>query len=302
MSDVAAIIDRLYRTYLYPPDSRPAQCYLNGAITDTATSLVLKNFVLPEDEELVKAGSIIEIGSELIQIVLYDDITKTATEVVRGDLGTTAVAHLDSATTFLAPAHPRQSVFEAVADNILTLYPKLYTVTTGSIVPVSAGVSSLDDDLAVEVVEAWEYGFLSSQDIDARIVDYHPATGGRSLITSVGTGQIWVRYRRRFGDAKTEAATWADLGFEERWANIVMAGAAGDLFAGRDLPASHTEWASAALEAENIPVGTRMSLARQLAAYRDHLLKQAQREMRAEYGTKVHSNSAGQIVTRTAFG
>ncbi len=303
---IGAIVDRLNRTYLYPPDARPAQCFLNGALDSTATTFILDNFVLPEDEELMAAGVVVELGSELIQVITYDTLTTTVTLAERGFLGTTAVAHLDNATVILSPAFPRQSVFDAVADNILTLYPRLYTVTTGSVVAITAGVAALDDILAVEVVEAWEDGYSTSTDIDARIVDFHPATGGRSLITNIRVGQVWVRYRRRFGDVAEEttgeATTLVTLGMEERWVNIVMAGAAGDLFAGRDIPASVTSWVEAVLEAEAIPVGTRSSIARNLAAYREHLLTQAAKEMRAEYRAKIHMKPARQSVYRGAFG
>jgi hypothetical protein len=297
---VGAIVDRLYRTYLYPPNARPAQCFLNGAITDVAGTLVVQNFVLPEDAELMAAGVVLEIGSELIQVVTYDDATSTAT-VNRGVMGTTNVAHNDDDPVLLAPPYPRLSVFQSVADNIITLYPRLYTVTTGSVTEVAAGLSAIDDPLAVEVVEAWPDGFHNDIDIDARIVDYHPATGGRTLITNVSAGQVWVRYRRRFGDAQSETDTLASLGMEERWVNIVMAGAAADVFAGQDLSASHTEWVGAALQAENIPVGTRSQLSRTLVAYKEHLLLAAQKEMRAEYRAKSHMRGAGQVVTRSAW-
>ena len=299
---VAAIVDRLFRTYLYPPDAQPAQCSLNGGITDTATSLILDNFVLPEDELLMAAGVIIEINSELIKVITYDSPTLTATLVERGVMGTTKVAQVDDANVILSPPYARLSVFAAVADNIITLYPRLFTVTAGSVIGITSGIATLDDPLAVEVVECWPDGTFSSQEVDARIVDFHPSTGGRALITNVQVGQVWVRYRRRFGDAVDESATLASLGMEERWVNIVMAGAAADIFAGRDLPASETRWVGAALEAENIPVGTRSSLARQLAAYRDHLLGLAQREMKAEYRTKIHMRSATQVVVRSPWG
>lgn len=298
---VGAVVDRLYRTYLYPPDARPAQCLLNGAIDNSTTTVVVDTYVIPEDETLMAAGVVIEAESELMQVISYDEITLTAT-VIRGVMGTTAAAHADDTPVVLSPPFARQSAFDAVADNIVTLYPRLYSVTTGSVVPVAGGVATIDDPLAVEVVEAWQDGFSNSTDIDARIVDYHPATGGRALITNVRVGQVWVRYRRRFGDAASEATTLASLGMEQRWVNIVMAGAAGDLFAGRDIPEAHTEWVGAALQAENVPIGTRTTVARSMAAYKEHLLNAAAKEMRAEYRAKVHMRPATQVVTRSAWG
>ena len=111
---------------------------------------------------------------------------------------------------------------------------------------------------------------------------------------------MWVRYRRRFGDAADETATLASLGMEERWVNIVMVGTAADMFAGRDLPASETRWVEAVLEAETIPVGTRSQLARQLLQNKEHLIKQAQKEMRAEYKVKTHMKT--QVRVRSVFG
>lgn len=297
---VAAIVDRLFRTYLYPPDARPAQAFVKTQLLIGGTSLDLKNFVIPEDEDLMAAGVVIEIGSELIQVTAYDAITLVASGLLRGFMGTTAVQHEVDDPVLLSPPYSRLSVFQAVADNIITLYPRLYTVTTGSVVPVSNGIAALDDVLAVEVVECWENGLSSAVDYDARIVDYHAAVGGRALITNLASGQVWVRYRRRFGDAADETVTLADLGLEERWVNIVMVGAAADMFAGRDLPASETRWVEAVLEAETIPVGTRSQLARQLLQHKEYLITQAQKEMRAEYKAKVHMKT--QMRVRSAFG
>ena len=69
-----------------------------------------------------------------------------------------------------------------------------------------------------------------------------------------------------------------------------------------NLPASHTDWVQSTLEAENIPVGTRSTLARQLAGYRQYLLDAAKREMRAEYRAKTHMRPAVKMVTRSPFG
>lgn len=302
MSTVAAIVERLYRTYLYPPDARPAQCLLNGSLTSAATSFSVDGFVLPEDETLLANGVVLEVESELIQVLGYDSVTTTVTDAIRGFMGTTAASHGDNTPVLLSPPYPRLSVFEAVADNIITLYPRLYTVNSGSLVPVAGGIAALDDNLAVDVVEAWPDEFRSADSVSARIVDYHPAVGGRALVTSLQVGHVWVRYRRRFGDAQSESDTYVSLGLEERWVNIVMAGAAADLFAGRDLPASHTDWVGAALQAENIPVGTRADLSRRLAAYREHLITQAAKEMRAEYRSQTYMRSPSQVTTRSAFG
>ncbi len=87
--------------------------------------------------------------------------------------------------------------------------------------------------------------------------------------------------------ATSEDDTLTDLGLDERWVNIVMTGAAADLMTGKDIPASRTEWVKSVLEAENIRVGTRMSIAGGLRQYRNMLLDDASKEMKAEYGPKI---------------
>ena len=79
--------------------------------------------------------------------------------------------------------------------------------------------------------------------------------------------------------------------------NIVVYGVAGDLLVGRDVTAAQTEWVQSVLEAENIRVGTRMSIAGGLRQYRNMLLRQAQAEMKNEYRTKVRMRPAMRQLT-----
>lgn len=304
MSTVGAVIDRLFRTYLEPPNHQPATARLASDYTAGDPTLELTDFAVPEDEELVRNGVHLEVNAEIFEVTSYDELSSTATVNLEDDskMGTTATSHSEGARVKLAPPFARMSVFESVADNIITLYPRLYQVTTAEVVAVHGGVCPIDDPLAVEVVEAWTEGWEGTTDIDARIVDYHPHTGGRALVANLQVGDVWVKYRKRFGDAASEADTLAALGVEPRWVRIVMVGACADLMAGRDLPASHTDWVEQVLEAENIPVGTRGSIAQRCAQYKEYLIEDAKKEMRAEYRAKTHMRPSVQVRTRSPFG
>jgi hypothetical protein len=285
MSTVGLLIDRTFRTWLEPPDAQPATARLGLAIDDNDTSVTFSGFALIEDELLLRPEAQIEIDSELLLLTAYDTTTSIAT-VERAAGGTTAAAHALNARIKIAPPYARLSVFDAIADNIITLYPDLYSVDVANISTVGGNVAAIEDPLAVEVIEVWD-NMHTTVDTEARIVDFHPLVGGRAVIGSGFLGNFWIRYRRRFGSATAEADSLADLGVDPRWNTIVMVGACADLFAGRDIPASHTSWVQGVLEAENIPVGTRMGLAMQLANYRQRLLNEAKQEMRAEYKAKV---------------
>lgn len=302
MTTVADVIDRTYRTYLEPPDGQQASCLLAADIAAGATSVQLKNWQVPEDEQLVRLGVLIEIGAELFRITAYDHTTSIAT-VLPGRENTTEAAHVTDDVVKLRPPYPRQSVFEAVADNIIGLHPKLYKVKADQLSSAGSNIFPIGDPLAVAVVEVWPDEWNTrGESFDGRIVDYHPNVGGRALITNIWSGSVWLRYRTRMGIATAETDELEDLGVEDRWVNIVMAGAAADLMVGRDISESHAEWVSKALKAENIRVGTRQQLGITLAQYRDYLIGRFESEMRTEYKARVRMRSPFATRTRPGVG
>ena len=293
---VASVMNRLFVAILTPPDAQSAQVALAADIDALVTDITVGDFTIREDEALLRQGSILELGQELVRVVSYDAITSTVS-VTRGEYGTVPAAHLVPLLMNLNPVYTRATVFESVADNIITLYPRLFTTSQEYISTVSAGIFPMTDDLAVEVLSAWADGWTGSTDIMAEIVDFHQLTGGRSVITNHATaGALWFRYRRRMGKATSEADTLVSLGVDERWVNIVMLGTAADLLAGRDLTAAQTEWVKSVLEAENIRVGSRMSIAGGLYQLRNMRLDDASAEMKAEYKTRVHMRNPMKVI------
>ena len=133
MAAVSTLVDRIYRDFLNKPDDLPAFSRLDGSIDDSTTSVVYEaGLFSTEEENLLGAGGLIEIGQELMLVTNANTSTRTLT-VARGFKGTTAASHSDNATMTLNPTFPRKSVFDAVADNIVRLYPSLYNVTTTSV-------------------------------------------------------------------------------------------------------------------------------------------------------------------------
>lgn len=283
---VKSIMDRLYQTILTPPDNQFAQVRLGFDLDDTEQVVKLGGFTIAEDEELLRQGSILEADQELMRVIDYDAATSEVT-VTRGEYSTTPVSHLTPMLLNMNPPYTRASVFEAVADELILLSPRLFTTGEELLSNTTDRVYSIGDDLAVEVLSIQPGDFTSIADLQGNIVDFHPMVGGRALLTNQSFGQVWLRYRRRMRKARYETDVLEDLGVDERWVNIVMYGVAGDLLVGRDVTAAQTEWVKSVLEAENIRVGTRMSLAGGLRQYRNMLLEEAQAEMKNEYRTRV---------------
>jgi len=283
---VGSIIDRLLVQVLTPPDGQGAQVELAADVTDTMSGqILLGSFTVPEDEWLLRQGSLLELGQELVRVISYNETSHIVT-VTRGEYGTEATTHQRPLLINLSPPYPRAVVFEAVADNIIQLYPSLFTVGQLYLTPISDGAYPIEDPLAVEVLSVTE-DFTSTRDMGGKIVDFHPLVGGRTLVTDSDAGSVWLRYRRRMARATSESDLLAEIGVDDRWLQIVLVGAAADLMVGRDVPEMKTEWVRSVLEAENIRVGTRMSIAGGLRQYRDILMREAMAEQKAEYRPRV---------------
>jgi len=283
--------DRLLRTMLTPPDFQQIQVALSTPILDATDGTVsLGDFMISEDEALLRQGSLVEAGLELMRVHDYDPQTRVI-QVARGEYSTPMSGHDTPLLLNLNPSYPLYSIFEAVRDNIVTLYPRLSSVREVE----AHGLTDLygypdkfkfdiDDDLAVGVVETFSWMTRQPTDVDARIVEIE---GKKVLILDQPEERIMVKYRRKMGRALDMDDTLASLGVNDEWVAVIIVGAAADLMAGRDIPAAQTEWIGQALEAENIRVGTRGSISVGLARYRELLIDRLSREEKAQESNKV---------------
>ncbi len=303
MSTIQQVLDRLYRTYLEPPDYQPALSRLATTLTSSLTDdqVIFSGFAVPEDEQLLLLSGLIELGTEMMRITAYDELTTTAT-VLRAQEGTTLAGHAQDEKIVIAPKFARSSAFEAIQDNIVLLGSDLYTVNTEMLVAISANVYGINDDLAYSVVDIGTDSFDQTK-YDGRIVDYRHEAGGRALITNVGMlGAVWLKYRRRMMAPTLLTENLVDLGVDDQWANIIIVGAAADLMVGRDIPQSQTDWVGQTLQAVNVPIGRRQNVALVLAQYRDYLHRRATKEMNIEYKPRVRRSNPLETRSRGGFG
>ena len=125
MAAVSTLVDRIYRDFLNKPDDLSAFSRLEGTINNSVTSLTYEaGLFSSEEENLLGNGALIEIDQEIMLVTAANTSTRTLT-VSRGYAGTDAASHTDGANLFINPTFPRKSVFDAVADNIVRLYPSL---------------------------------------------------------------------------------------------------------------------------------------------------------------------------------
>lgn len=292
MTTMAQLVDRAYREYLSLPDDNPAFGTLNGAIDAAVTSLVFNDFAIPEEEALVAAGTIIESGSELMRVTAYDDNTNTAT-VVRGVNGTTAASHANGAVVFLAPAYPRQTVFDSLADAIEDLYPRLWAIGSERI---------WTDDVVELPASATEYVSCRAL-IDGEWQEVHPevvsnfgesATGVAAMFPVEERGfEARISYRMQFTRPTSESDDLqVDLGVASRWEDLVLLGAVGSMLAGRELDQSTVEYLTEALEAQSVPIGQRTNVATAMLRARESKLRESARELRGRHRPPVRMKKA----------
>ena len=134
-TDIAGLVDRVYREYLEPMDDLTSYTVLNEGGTLTASDTVITfngDLLSQEEEDAMDAGTIIECERELMRCVSLDTVNNQVT-VVRGVRGTTAAEHADGSVVKIAPPFPRKVVFDAVVDQINNLFPTLFAVDTQSI-------------------------------------------------------------------------------------------------------------------------------------------------------------------------
>ena len=134
-ANIGELVDRIYREYLEPMDDLQPYTLLtsSGGINASVTTISFDGSLLTQEEEdVMEAGSIIEIDRELLLCKELDTVNDKVT-VVRGVRGTTATAHSEGAVIKIAPPFPRQVVFDAVCDQIKNLFPSLFAVETKTV-------------------------------------------------------------------------------------------------------------------------------------------------------------------------
>ena len=323
-TNIQGLVDRVYREYLEPMDDLQPYSLLTSSLTDSADTVSFNGDLLTQEEEdIMEAGSVIEVGQELMLCKALDTVSDQVT-VVRGVRGTTASAHSSGATIKIAPPFPRKNVFDAVCDQIKNLYPTLFAVETKS---VSAKVgyiplSGTSDNYLVAPISAIsqmtdfsagsdETGIIY-QGVAVELVDlpnpftYTDADGNSQTITYTNNGPnkvnalqvygvssghtVFVTFKKKFIEPTAEDNTLAEIGLENEYEPIIMAGVAAQIIAGRDIPTATADYITDQLSTSTFPVNSAANIRTSLLRYQNDLIEQARKDLRARYPEPVALN------------
>lgn len=301
MSTFGQLIDRTYREYLRPVEEQEPLSQVGNTdllddgvttgLTDTGTTLKYKTGLFtPEEEELIGAGSVLEIGQELIMVENINTVSKEMT-IERGRLGSTAAEHANDTDIILKPKYPRLNVANAIGDQIIGLFPALYavkktTLTTAATqyVEMPAGTTRiLQAKLNTSTSSTTVY-----EDIPLELLtDFTPSSTEAAVQfpSQPASGKsVYVVYASKFTRPTSEANDLNTVsGLEDFHEQIVMVGAVAQLLSELDVDSTTQNYITENLEQRGIPVGSGERLRNALLRYYGVLLDRARREQRSRF-------------------
>jgi len=303
---IGNLVDRVYREYLEPMEDIVSYSYLTSGIDANATEIVYDdNLLSVEEEDALDAGTIIEIGQELMYATALNAVTNTIT-VTRSARGTTATSHSAGDLIKISPPFPRINVFNAVKDQIENLYPTLYAVEVQTIASAAGYVAleGADDSRIVAPLAAVsQYQSLASgsettvqfRGVAMELIDVPTsvtASGKVVQFSGINNGvNVHVTFKKKFGEVANEASTLADIGLETEYEPIIMAGVAAQMISGKDIPTYTADYITEQMAVSNYPVNSSSNIRNSLLQYQQVLINQARKDLRARYPEPVSVNS-----------
>jgi hypothetical protein len=300
------LIDRTFREYLEPMEDMVSYTVLSGALSASDTSVGFNGDLLSiEEEDALDAGTIIEIGQELMICTELNAVTNSIT-VTRAARGTTATTHDAGDVIKITPQFPRVNVFNAVKDQIENLYPTLYAVETQTISSAVGYVAleGADDNRIVaplkavsqyQELDAGNQTTVQFRGVAMELIDVPTsvtASGKVVQFSGVSTGvNVHCTFKKKFGEVSLESTTLADIGLETEYEPIIMAGVAAQMIAGKDIPTYTADYITDQMATTNYPVNSSSNIRNSLLQYQQVLINQARKDLRARYPEPVSLNS-----------
>jgi hypothetical protein len=324
MANIGNLVDRTFREYLEPMDDLVSYTTLSTGVNDSVTSIVFDGDMLSiEEEDALDKGTVIEINQELMICTDLNAVTNTIT-VKRGMKGTTAAAHTAGDLIKISPPFPRKNVFDAVCDQIKNLYPTLFAVETKTVTAKTGYIpmSGATDNYLVQPIKAISQytDFSAGSDetgiiyagVAVELVDlpnpftYTDADGNSQTITYTNNGPnkvnaiqvynvnsghtVFVTFKKKFVEPTAEDNTLAEIGLENEYEPIIMAGVAAQVMAGRDIPTATSDYITDQMSTTNFPVNSAANIRSSLLRYQGDLIEQARKDLRARYPEPVSLN------------
>jgi len=324
-SNIGQLVDRVFREYLEPNDDIQSFTVLRGDMGADATVTTLNydaSYLTSEEEDALEPGAVVEVNRELMLVTALSTTAQQLT-VERAFRSTTLAAHTTKDVVRLNPVFPRNTVFNAVVDQIGNLYPTLYATQTKSITsktgyvildgtndnyliaPIKAISQNTDfsagsdetgivyQGVAVEMVDLPNPFTYTDPDGASQTVTYTkgPNKVNAIQVYNVSSGHtVHVTFKKKFVSPTAEDNTLTDVGLEDEYEPIIMAGVAAQLISGRDIPSATVENVTQSMQTQGFPVNSASTIRNSLLQYQRVLIEQARKDLRARFPEPVSIN------------
>lgn len=274
MTTVDALVNRTIRALEARQRGRYAVLQQGSLLGSGTTTITLANA-----EPMVDNGSVIQIDYELMLVI---GVSGTTLTVVRGFLGTTAATHTDGTLVEIEPRWPRQSVLDALEEEIRSWPPDVHQIATTD-VTFPSGSSTVDftGTSGVEVYRVLDASVLADRSTRVRrlrvdlLTDQATAAFPTGNALRIRDGLVYgtattvrVRYGAAF-DLSSFTATddlQSDMGIPSSLNDAARFGAGARLMVERDADRNETAAQGQSRYAEEVPP---QSWARTAAVWRD---------------------------------
>lgn len=281
MSTLAQLVNRTQRQLL--SGTVEERNKLSGSLTSTATSVVFQYELAG-----IRAGSIIQVDSELMYVWEVNTGTKTAT-VERAFNGTVAAAHLTSAYVLINPRFPRHQIIEAINDELSDLSSPMNGLFRVKSVDINYNGSDrminfpvIDDviDLTEVRIRYLSTDYLKVPKVAlTRNLPTSDFGSGIALTINqtVRSGQLRVSYKTGFGRLVNESDdVQAIAGFPLSAEDLLVIGAQIRLVSPREIKRNFTESQGEPRRAEEVTAGSvASSITNLLRLRRDRITAEA---------------------------
>jgi len=291
MLTVNDIVDRVRRDWLETPTDRPLICELGEDLTKTQTTFAYNDDLLsPEEQELLAPSTLIEVDTEHMLIKSVDGNNNQLT-VIRGSEGTTKQTHKSGAIVTVSPTYSRNSIYNAVADAIKTLYPSLYSVRDHGPIQLDSWYPTAVPEDVEQIIDLYANQGNTWRKVALRYWDFYPgaATGKAVQSSPPMNAEGWLIYKAQFPRPKHPYQPLHELGVNESWVQLISVTAVSYLVGARDIDQTTKEYLSEKVNADYAQVGTASELRRALEVYRSQLLRLHMNEQKAKYKTKTNN-------------
>lgn len=291
MTTINDLRQRTENEYLEPVVEQTPSVPLASDINDsTDTFNIVPDVLSPDEDSLIGPGALLEIDSELVRVLTYDQNNNTIT-CTRGVRGTTKAAHTAADGEVRFPTRwPRKIIEDAIRSAIDSLWQPLYasketlaTVNTAEFIRLPLNTVRLIGVEYRNTNREWE-------PVNATLFATHPTDPDAAAIQlgpiGLNTALCNIRYGVKVEAPSSTTETIDDL--EQKWERIILADVGAQLLSGVDIDAGTQEVLTRQLRLERFPVRSGVTISQALIRYREYLVDQAHKDLTAKYPVKIY--------------